>query len=139
MLQELRVAQTGVQVLTGFLLTLPFSQRFAELDQTDKVAYLVTVGSSILAAGLLIAPVAFHRVLFGRNEKEWLIRAANHSARGGLAMLALTMTGVVFLVFGIVVNRTAAIVSSGTTVAVLVTLWVVIPLIGGERDEATEL
>ena len=139
MLQELRVAQTGVQVLTGFLLTLPFSQRFAELDLTDQVAYLVTVGSSILAAGLLIAPVAFHRVLFGRNEKEWLIGAANHSARGGLAMLAVTMTGVVFLVFGLVLNRTAAVVASSTTVAFLVALWLVLPLVGGERDPATEL
>ena len=139
MLQELRVAQTGVQVLTGFLLTLPFSQRFGSLDRTDKVAYLTTVASSILAAGLLIAPVAFHRVLFGRNEKEWLIRAANHAARGGLAMLAVTMTGVVFLVFDIVVNRTAAVVSSTLTILVLTSLWVVIPLVGGERDEATDL
>ena len=73
MLQELRVAQTGVQVLTGFLLTVPFTQRFGELDRTDTNAYLVTVSASILAAGLLIAPVAFHRVLFGKSEKQWLI------------------------------------------------------------------
>ena len=61
MLQELRVAQTGVQVLTGFLLTVPFSQRFSDLDPTTEDAYLVTVCSAVLAAGLLIAPVAFHR------------------------------------------------------------------------------
>jgi hypothetical protein len=135
MLQELRVAQTGVQILTGFLLTLPFSDRFDELDTVDKVAYLVTVASSILAAGLLISPVAFHRVLFGKSEKKWLIRAANNAARAGLALLAVTMTGVVFLVFDLVVNRTGAVVSSSATVAVLAFLWVVVPWVGGEHSD----
>ena len=135
MLQELRVAQTGVQVLTGFLLTLPFSQRFDELDQVDKNAYLVTMCASILAAGALISPVAFHRVLFGKREKKWLIEAANNSARAGLLMLAVTMAGVVFLVFDLVVNRTAAVIATSTTLAVLATLWVVVPWVGGERGD----
>src|SRR5687768_7999605 len=99
MLQELRVAQTGVQVLTGFLLTVAFSQRFGDLDQTTQNAYLVTVCSAIASATLLIAPVAFHRVLFGKSEKEWLIGAANNSARAGLAMMAVTMIGVMFVIF----------------------------------------
>ncbi|HET6562961.1 MAG TPA: DUF6328 family protein [Marmoricola sp.] len=132
MLQELRVAQTGVQVLTGFLLTLPFSSRFDEIDQAEKVAYLVTVCSSILAAGFLIAPVAFHRVLFGKSEKEWLIEAANQAARAGLTLLAVTMCGVVFLVFSLVVGRVSAYVSSGVTLAILAGLWLVVPLLGGE-------
>lgn len=134
MLQELRVAQTGVQVLTGFLLTLPFSQRFDELDRTDKTAYLFTLSASILAAGLLIAPVAFHRVLAGKHEKAWLVSAANHLARGGLASLALTMTGVTFLVFGLVVSRTASYVAGGVTLATLTALWLVMPILGHERD-----
>ncbi len=132
MLQELRVAQTGVQVLTGFLLTLPFSERFGELDQTDKIAYLVTVCSSILAAGLLIAPVAYHRVLFGKSEKAWLIEAANRSARAGLTLLAVTMTGVVFLVFSLVVSHLAGVISGGITLALLAGLWLVVPMVGGE-------
>ena len=136
MLQELRVAQTGVQVLTGFLLTLPFSQRFGELDQVTKNAYLVTVSASILASGLLISPVAFHRVLFGKSEKKWLIEAANHSARAGLFMLALTMAGVMFLVFDLVVNRTAAVVATSVTLAVLASLWVVVPYVGGEWSDS---
>jgi hypothetical protein len=133
MLQELRVAQTGVQVLTGFLLTLPFSSRFDEIEQVEKVAYLITVCSSILAAGFLIAPVAFHRVLFGKHEKEWLVEAANQAARAGLTLLAVTMCGVVFLVFSLVVGRVAAYVASGVTLLVLAALWLVVPIMGGEE------
>jgi uncharacterized membrane protein len=135
MLQELRVAQTGVQVLTGFLLTVPFSQGFKSLDKIDKVAYLVTVSASILAAGLLIAPVAFHRVLFGKSEKEWLVEAANISARVGLAMLGLTMSGVMFLVFDVVISSTAAIIATSATAVLLVLMWLVVPLVGGEVDD----
>ena len=134
MLQELRVAQTGVQVLTGFLLTVPFSQRFTDLDSVQRTAYLVVVSSSILAAGLLIAPVAFHRVLFGRNEKEWLVEAANNAARAGLTTLGVTMSGVVFLVFDVVLGRTASIVATSITVAVLASLWLVLPIVGAEVD-----
>ena len=139
MLQELRVAQTGVQVLTGFLLTVPFSQRFPDLDSVQRIAYLVVVSSSILAAGLLIAPVAFHRVLFGRNEKEWLVEAANVSARAGLTTLGVPMSGVGFLVFDVVLGRTEAVVATSTTVAVLAALWLVLPLVGAEVDSDTGL
>jgi len=132
MLQELRVAQTGVQVLTGFLLTVAFSQRFSDLEQTTTNAYLITVCSSVLATGLLIAPVAFHRVLFGKSEKEWLVEAANYAARAGLTMLAVTMTGVMFVIFDLVVGRAGAIISSGVTAAVLVALWLLVPWVGGE-------
>ena len=135
MLQELRVAQTGVQVLTGFLLTVPFSQRFGALEPTTKAAYLVTVCASVLAAGLLIAPVAFHRVLFGKSEKEWLVHAANYAARSGLAMLAVTITGVMFVVFDLVVGRTAAVVSGAGTVGVLLALWLVVPIVGLEAGD----
>ena len=136
MLQELRVAQTGVQVLTGFLLTVAFSGRFAELDQTTEVAYLITVCAAISSATLLIAPVAFHRVLFGKSEKEWLISAANNAARGGLAMMAVTMIGVMFVIFALVVGRTAAIVSSSVTAAALVALWLVVPWVGGDGNDS---
>ena len=134
MLQELRVAQTGVQVLTGFLLTVPFSQRFPELSSVQRIAYLVVVSSSILAAGLLIAPVAFHRVLFGRHEKAWLVEAANVSARFGLTALGVTMSGVMFLVFDIVLGRTASITATSVTVAVLAALWLLLPIVGAEVD-----
>lgn len=133
MLQELRVAQTGVQVLTGFLLTLPFSEGFEDIGTTLRVAYLITVTSSIAAAGLLIAPVAFHRVLVGRSEKEWLIDAASNAARAGLFLLGVTMAGVMFLVFDLVVGRTAAVVASVATLVLLAALWLVLPVVGAER------
>jgi hypothetical protein len=134
MLQELRVAQTGVQVLTGFLLTVPFSPRFADLERTVRYAFLVTLSASILAAGLLIAPVAFHRVLFGKSEKVWLIAAANHAARAGLTFLGVTMIGVMFVVFDLVLGRTPAIVAGSSTLVVLAGLWLVVPLFGGDEE-----
>jgi len=134
MLQELRVAQTGVQVLTGFLLTLPFTQRFGDLSASDEAAYLVTICCAIGAAACLIAPVAFHRVLFGRNEKQWLVVAANHVARAGLTLMALTMTGAIWLVFDVVVGLTAALVAGGLTLAVIAALWVVIPAVAETRE-----
>ncbi len=134
MLQELRVAQTGVQVLTGFLLTLPFTQRFTDLSKTDKVAYLVTISCAIASAACLIAPVAFHRVLFGRSEKEWLITAANHVSRAGLTLMALTMTGSVFLVFDVLLGIGAALAASVVTLLVVAVLWVAIPAMAEGRD-----
>lgn len=135
MLQELRVAQTGVQVLTGFLLTVPFSSRFDDLSTFDTRIYLGVLCASILTAGLLIAPVAFHRVLFGRSEKQWLVRAANLAARGGLGLLALTMTGVVLLVFSVVLeDRTIAWAASGATLGIFVILWLVLPALGGDGE-----
>ncbi len=134
MLQELRVAQTGVQVLTGFLLTLPFTQRFVSLSATDRNAYLVTICCAIGSAACLIAPVAFHRVLFGRSEKQWLIGAANHVSRAGLTLMALTMTGSVFLVFDVMVGIGAAITACAVTLAVVLALWVAIPALAQARE-----
>jgi hypothetical protein len=134
MLQELRVAQTGVQVLTGFLLTLPFTQRFTELNETDESAYLVTICCAIGSAACLIAPVAFHRVLFGRSEKPFLITAANHLSRAGLTLMALTMTGAVFLVFDVLVGTGVAATASIVTLLVLAALWVAIPVLAEGND-----
>src|ERR1700742_1944101 len=80
LLQELRVVQTGVQLLTGFLLTLPFQQRFDVLDTTMRVVYLITVGSSVCATVLLEAPVAIHRLLFRRHRLEFIVSAAHRLA-----------------------------------------------------------
>lgn len=128
LLQELRVTQTGVQILTGFLLTVPFTQRFVDLSTVQRDAYLAVLCGAVFATGLIIAPVAFHRTLFRQNEKEWLIQAANWSARAGLAALALTMSGVVFLVFDVVTNRVASIVSASVALAFFALLWAVFPL-----------
>ncbi len=128
LLQELRVTQTGVQILTGFLLTVPFTQRFPSLDSAQKYGYLTVMVGAVLATGFIIAPVALHRTLFRQGEKEWLVRAADLCARIGLVLLAITMSGVVWLVFDVVVSRTAAIVAGGVGVLFFAALWGVFPL-----------
>ncbi len=129
LLQELRVTQTGVQILTGFLLTLPFTQRFGGLDDVQRYAYLGVLVGSVVATGLLIAPVAFHRMLFRRGERRWLVRAANRSARLGLLALALTTSGVVWLVFDLVTDRTSAGIAGGLSLLFFGSLWAVYPLV----------
>ncbi len=128
LLQELRVTQTGVQILTGFLLTLPFTNRFGDLDALQRMVYLGVLCGSVLATGLIIAPVAFHRVLFRHGERRWLVEAANWAARAGLFSLAITTSGVVWLVFDLVTNRTAAGVAGVISVLFFGTLWAVIPM-----------
>src|SRR3954449_3059267 len=111
LLQELRVTQTGVQILTGFLLTLPFTDRFRTLDAVQRGAYLGILCGSVIATGLIIAPVAFHRMLFRHGQRKWLVTAATRAARAGLVSLALTTSGVVWLVFDLVAGRTLASVA----------------------------
>ena len=128
LLQELRVTQTGVQILTGFLLTLPFTNRFNDLDAVQRGAYLAVLSGSVVATGLIIAPVAFHRVLFRHGRRPWLVHAANTAARAGLVSLALTTSGVVWLVFDLVVGRTAASVAGALSLVFFGVLWAVVPL-----------
>jgi hypothetical protein len=127
LLQELRVAQTGVQVLVAFLLSLPFQSRFGEITDNQKVVYLVVVLLSVSAAGVLIAPVALHRAVFQRSAKTPLVESAAVLAQLGLALLALALAGVVLLIFLVVVGPGAG-VSAGISVAcLLIALWAVVP------------
>jgi hypothetical protein len=137
LLQELRVTQTGVQILTGFLLTLPFTNRFAALDSVERGVYLAILVGSVIATGLIIAPVAFHRMLFRRGQRPWIVKNANRSARGGLLALALTTSGVVWFIFDLVTNRVAASVIGVLSLLFFSTLWAVIPLLThhGEPSE----
>jgi hypothetical protein len=128
LLQELRVTQTGVQILTGFLLTLPFTDRFNTLDDLQKGVYLGVLVGSVIATGLIIAPVAFHRMLFRRGQRPWLVRNANRAARGGLLALALTTSGVVWLVFDLVTNRVAAHIGGLLSLVFFAGLWAGVPL-----------
>ncbi|MBV8181118.1 MAG: hypothetical protein JO045_20430, partial [Mycobacterium sp.] len=100
LLQELRVVQTGVQLLTGFLLTLPFQQRFDELNLTMRVVYLATVGCSVGATILLEAPVAMHRLLFRRHRIESVVTTAHRFAYAGLLLIGIALTGVTVIIFG---------------------------------------
>jgi hypothetical protein len=127
-LQELRVTQTGVQILTGFLLTLPFTNRFAQITSLQRNAYLAIRCGSVLATATIIAPAAFHRVLFRRGQRRWIVESANHAARAGMLFLALTTSGVLWLVFDVVTNRTLASVAGGLALLYFAGLWVGYPL-----------
>lgn len=129
LLQELRVAQTGIQILTGFLLTIPFTARFPELNERQQVTYLATIAGSVLTTGLIVAPVAFHRLLFRRKQRLWLVEAANTTAKIGLFMLALTTSGVLLLVFDVVVSWTAGLIAAAVTFVGLLGMWAGTPLV----------
>jgi Family of unknown function (DUF6328) len=138
LLQELRVVQTGVQLLTGFLLTLPFQQRFGELDEVMRAVYLATVGCSVGATVLLVAPVGIHRLLFRRHRLQSLVSAAHRFAYSGLSLLGLALTGVTVIIFGAVAGLTAGVVAGLCAFAALVVFWVALPLWIRTEDHSTE-
>ncbi|TNC36589.1 DUF6328 family protein [Mumia zhuanghuii] len=127
LLQELRVAQTGVQILTGFLLTLPFTSRFDDLDDTQVGVYLAVLSGSVAATGLLVAPVAMHRALFRRGQRPWLVATAHACASVGLVALALTVAGVMWLVFDVVVGPPGTWIAFAGTLVMLAGLWMGLP------------
>jgi hypothetical protein len=128
LLQELRVVQTGVQLLTGFLLTLPFQQRFEILDHEMRLVYLTTVACSIAATVLLVAPVGMHRLLFRRHRLSVLVSAAHRCAYSGLVLLGLALVGMTMVIFDAVAGRTAAFVAGGLSLAAFAVAWLVVPL-----------
>ena len=127
LLQELRVMQTGVQILTGFLLTLPFQSRFADLDRYQVNVYLALVIAAVVATALIVAPVSVHRVLFRKRMKGNIVTLTDRITRIALAVLALVITGVAMLVFDVVVGRTAGIVAGSAALVLMVLLWVLLP------------
>jgi len=127
LLQELRVMQTGAQLLAGFLLTLPFQDRFEELDGFQTALYLGLVLLATLTTALIMGPVAIHRRLSGRHVKERLVASAHDLVWGVLAAIALLVTGIVMFIFDMVVDRTWASVASGAMAVVMVTLLVLLP------------
>jgi hypothetical protein len=133
LLQELRVTQTGVQILTGFLLTLPFTNRFPDLDALQRNVYLAILSGSVVATGLIIGPVAFHRVLFRQGERHWIVTAADRSARAGLVALAATTSGVVWLVFDLVTNRALATIAGSVSLLFFAVLWALVPMVARRR------
>ncbi|MFT4233292.1 MAG: DUF6328 family protein [Leucobacter sp.] len=124
-LQELRVAQTGTQILGGFLLAVAFQPRFAALDPYQLVLYLILVALAGIAAVLGLAPVSLHRAFFGKHQKARLVRLGSRLLAADLVVLALLAAGVTSLVFDFVLGRAAgiaALCSSGVVVAVILAL-----------------
>lgn len=127
MLQELRVMQTGAQLTAGFLLTLPFQQKFGDLTDLQRDGYLVLVVLAAVVTSLVMAPVAIHRRLSGEHVKDRLVAASDKILRAVLVCLALLVTGIVTFIFDVVVDRTSALVVGGALAALLVVVLGVLP------------
>ena len=128
LMQELRAAQTGVQILTGFLLTVPFSSRFDALTPGQRWLYMAVLGGAVTATCLILAPVAFHRLLFRQRRRLLLVETANRFALAGLGALLLTVWGMVFLVADVVLGVQWAWVAVALSAVLFLALWVVAPL-----------
>jgi putative flippase GtrA len=133
LLQELRVAQTGVQILLAFLLTLPFSARFGQVTTLDKVVYVSTLLAAATATALLIAPVSHHRRVFRQGRKPQLVQVASALAQAGLAALLIAITGAVFLVVNVVAGLGWAVGLTAGVAVLYVVLWYLFPLVA-HRD-----
>jgi hypothetical protein len=133
-LNELRVALPGVQVLFGFLLIVPFSQRSETLTNLQKDVYFATFLCAAAATAFLIAPSAQHRLRWRDHDKEHLLVLGNRQAIAGTALLAVAMSGTVFLVTDVLFEATSAAVAAGLTAALLTWLWFGWPLVRDLRD-----
>ncbi|CCH31087.1 putative membrane protein [Saccharothrix espanaensis DSM 44229] len=127
LLQELRVAQAGVQILFGFLLSIAFTDRYAAADSYVRVTHMITILFSAGAVALLTAPAAWHRILFRKGRREDIIDVANRFAIGGLACLAVAMTGTILLLGEVVVGGWAAIVLGAVAAVFFASLWFLLP------------
>jgi hypothetical protein len=133
LLQELRVAQTGVQFLFAFLLTLAFTQRFSEITTFQTRLYVVTLLVTTAASALLIGPVPLHRILFARGLKPRTVAGADLMARAGLVMLLLGINGAVLLILDVVLGGVLPFVLAGCALLFFVVVWYVVPMTARER------
>ena len=139
LLNELRVALPGVQVLFAFLLAVPFAQGFTRTTDFQRALFFVVMALTAVSLALLIAPSAWHRLRFRQQDKERILRASNKMSIAGLGFLALAMTGAVMLIADFIYSPTLTIVSGIAAALVYGVLWYVLPLAGprGPRpDEA---
>ena len=128
LLQELRVAFTGVQILFAFLLSLAFTQRFEDLNDFDIAVYVVALLSTALATMVLIAPVSFHRIVFRRRQKAALVVVADRLLIVGLALLIPAISSAVLLILDVVLGRWQAVMGCSVTVLVGLLTWYALPI-----------
>jgi tellurite resistance protein TehA-like permease len=127
LLQELRVVQTGIQLLSGFLLTLPFTQVFDGLDDAQKWLYLVLVLLAGIAVGLNLTPIMLHRRVFRDHVKDRVVETGQVLSQVVIAAVAVLIVGTSVLIFSVVVSWTAGLVAGAALAAVLTTLLGVVP------------
>jgi hypothetical protein len=129
LLQELRVALPGVQILFAFLLTVPFAQGFTRLDAFQRDLYFAVLLSTAISTALLIAPSAHHRLLFRMRDKENLVHVSNRLTIAGLAVLSMSLIGAILLISDILFKSPAPLIFTAATGLVFLVLWVVLPLV----------
>jgi hypothetical protein len=127
LVQELRVTQTGTQILTGFLLTLAFQSRFGKLDTVQVDLYLTLVILAGLTTALGLTPVAIHRALFRRRAMKQLVATGNILLKLTLACVGLILVGTTLFIFAVVVGTQAGVIAGIVTLAVAVVLWILVP------------
>jgi len=135
LLQELRIALPGVQVLFAFLLAVPFQQNFAEVTEFQKSVYFATLVLTAVSTALFIAPTAFHRMTFRLQQKERLVQLGNRLAISGVACLGLAMTGAVMLVTDVLYGAIATALTSALVFLMFVSFWLLLPLHGRQEAE----
>jgi uncharacterized membrane protein len=128
LLQELRVALPGVQVLFAFLLAVPFQQNFTKITRFEKDVYFATLLLTAISAVMLIAPSAYHRLTFHFQHKRQLVFLANRFAIAGLAFLALAMTGAIMLITEVLFDPVMTAITSAAALAMFVAFWLLLPL-----------
>jgi uncharacterized protein DUF6328 len=137
LLQELRVIQTSAQLTAGFLLTLPFQQRFSSLSTGQERFYLVLVVLASLVTAAVLSPVAIHRQLSGRRVKGRLVQAAHTFVSIAIGLLALLASGIVVFIFDVLTDLGTALVVGAVLLALLAGLMLVVPrllLVGLDRE-----
>jgi uncharacterized membrane protein len=128
LLQELRVALPGVQVLFAFLLAVPFQQNFTKITGFQEKVYFATLLLTALSAVLLISPTAYHRLTFRMQQKDHLLLLANRFAIVGLGCLALAMTGAIVLITDVLFGTAATLVTGAGAFSAFVLFWYALPL-----------
>jgi hypothetical protein len=128
LLQELRVTQTGVQVLFSLLLTVPFTARFEDVTDFQKDVYFVALLLAATTVMLLVAPVSVHRILFHTGEKPWVVKVGSRLALAGIGLLCLTLTTVLLFVTDVLFDNRVAAVTAAVFAGATVSLWFVPPL-----------
>ena len=137
LLNELRIALPGVQILFAFLLTVPFTQRFPELTSFQRDVFYVTLLATALSTGCLIAPSAAHRLRFHQGDREWLIESANRLLIAGLGFLAIAIGAAFLLITDVLFDGTRVWVYSVIVWVVIVGLWFVWPLMRHARGASS--
>jgi hypothetical protein len=137
LLNELRIALPGVQILFAFLLTVPFSVRFERLTEFQRDVYYVTLIGTVLSAACLIAPSAAHRLRFHQGERTWIVESANDLMIAGLAFLALALGGSVLLITDVMFDGARVWLYTGAVWAVIIGLWFVRPLLRHARGRSS--